>query len=141
MHAAHTANTGRTDGPTLYLLFAGFHGQDRRGTGDLVATLSSPTEAREAFRQVRLQLPDRDGWAELSAVSAGGTVTYLGWFGRDRRVGANPAAWTVAEGKGLVRETRSVARARAWRARAGRTTAPGTRLPRRRSLRRQGEAG
>lgn len=140
MHAAHTANNGRADGPTLYLLFAGLHGQDRRGSGDLVATLASPAEAKEAFRQVRLQLPDRDGWAELTAVSAGGKVKYLGWFGRDRQVGSGPAAWTVAEGKALP-PAGPAARARRWRVPGRRTANLGAPGPPRRSVRRSGEAG
>ena len=92
MPAPDQIHTDASDAPTLYLLFAGLHGHDRRGTGDLVATLASPVAAREAFRQVRLQIPDRDGWAELTAVSAGGKAKRLSWFGRDRSIGENPAA-------------------------------------------------
>lgn len=79
-------------GPTFYLLFAGLHGEPRRGSGDLVATLASQEAARQAFRQIRLHLADRDGWAELAVVSDGGRTRRLSWFGVDRRPNDNPAA-------------------------------------------------
>jgi hypothetical protein len=83
----------QTEGPpTLYLIFAGLHGETRRGTGDLVAVAASPDEARQAFRAVRLQLRDRDGWAELTAISEGGKARRLSWFGVDRWPRPNPLA-------------------------------------------------
>ncbi len=111
--------------PTVYLLFAGFHGQDRRGTDDLVATLASPREANEAFRQVRLQLPNRDGWAELTSVSAAGVVKHLAWFGRNRSLRKSPAAWAVASGNWSVPNTDSTSSSRKWlRRRRGAPTLP-----------------
>lgn len=96
MHAADGRNDGATNLPRLYLLFAGHHDQDRRGSGDLIATWASKHDARQALRQVRMQIPNRDGWAELTAVDAGGKVKRLSWFGRDSRTGQSPAAWAVA---------------------------------------------
>lgn len=81
------------EGPsTLYLIFAGLHGDTRCGTGDLVAVMASPDEARQAFRAVRLRLTDRDGWAELTAVSEGGKARRMSWFGVDRWPRPNPLA-------------------------------------------------
>jgi len=102
--------------PTVYLLFAGVHGQDRRGTDDLVATLANPREATEAFRQLRLQLSNRDGWAELTAVSAG-NMKRLGWFGRDQPQRSSLAALALACGDGTTSTTESTAGARKWRRR------------------------
>ena len=81
--------------PTLYLVFAGLHHDARRGTGDLVAVSASPEEARQTFRSVRLQLADRDGWAELTAVSDGGKTRRLSWFGTDRWPSRHPLASLV----------------------------------------------
>src|SRR5688572_19164830 len=78
--------------PTLYLVFAGLHHDARRGTGDLVAVSASPEEARQAFRSVRLQLADQDGWAELTAVCDGGKTRRLSWFGTDRWPRRHPLA-------------------------------------------------
>jgi len=117
MPAPDRLNTDSPDAPTLYLLFAGLHGESRRGTSDLVATLASQREAREAFRQIRLQLPDRAGWAELTAVSAGGNAKPLGWFGRDRQTGNNPAAWLLAGGNVAGREEETPGRRRRWHVR------------------------
>ena len=83
--------------PTLYLVFAGFHSDARQGTGDLVAVSASQEEARQAFRAVRLRLPDRDGWAELTAVTDGGNARRLSWFGVDRRPRPNPLAVLLRE--------------------------------------------
>ncbi len=77
---------------TLYLIFAGLHGETRCGTGDLVAVAATPDEAREAFRAVRLRLTDRDGWAELTVISEGGKARRLSWFGIDRWPRPNPLA-------------------------------------------------
>ena len=63
--------------PTLYLVFAGLHGEPRRGTGDLVAISASQEEATEAFRAIRLRVADRRGWAELTEVSDGGQARRL----------------------------------------------------------------
>lgn len=112
MHAPdHAANH---PAPTLYLLFAGYHGQDRRGTGDLVATMASQREAQEAFRRVRMHIPNRDGWAELTAVSATGKVKRLGWFGQEGRVGTSPAAWAVGGPDGAVQSNERAQHRRRW---------------------------
>ncbi len=83
--------------PTLYLVFAGFHTDARQGTGDLVAISASQEEARQAFRSVRLRLADRDGWAELTAVTDGGNARRLSWFGVDRWPRPNPLAVLLRE--------------------------------------------
>jgi len=74
----------------LYLLFAGRHGDAARGVSNLVATFASQEEARAAFRQARLKLSDVEGWAELSAVSAGGRPKKISWFGAPRHRSTNP---------------------------------------------------
>lgn len=155
MPAPNRSSADSTEAPTLYLVFAGLHGQSRRGTSDLVATLASQSEAREAFRQIRLQIPDRDGWAELTAVSAGGKAKRLGWFGGDRPPGNSPATWLLANSNRGGQEEDTAGRSRRWHIRrrgappsstpvtsavgAGRTSGhiggPGSR-----SLRRTGEA-
>ena len=81
--------------PTLYLVFAGLHRDARGGTGDLVVVWAGPEAAREAFRYVRLQLADRDGWAELTAVSDDGKTRRLSWFGTDRWPSRQPLAALV----------------------------------------------
>lgn len=96
MPAPDRVHPDLADAPTPYLLFAGLHGRDRRGTGDLVATLAFQAAARDAFRQIRFQRPDRDGSAELTAVSAGGRARRLSWFGQERQVGSSRAAWLLA---------------------------------------------
>lgn len=70
-----------TGPPALYLLFAGRHGHPSHGVGSLVAAYASADEARAAFRQARLQLSDREGWAELSRVADGTKVKRVSWFG------------------------------------------------------------
>ena len=87
MGALHRTGNDRSETPELYLLFAGRHGDATRGMGSLVATFASQEEARAAFRQARLNLPDVEGWAELSVVSAGGRPKNVSWFGviRQRR--------------------------------------------------------
>jgi hypothetical protein len=98
-----TQHDGR---PTLYLVFAGLHRDARRGTGDLVAVSASPEAAREAFRSVRLQLADGDGWAELTAVSDGGKTRRLSWFGTDRWPRPHPLAALVCGVDGTGHEPR-----------------------------------
>jgi len=77
----------------LYLLFAGHHGESTRGAGTIVAAFSSKEEARAAFLEVRFQLANRDGWAELAAVSSNRPAKRLGWFGQNepRAVASAPA--------------------------------------------------
>lgn len=70
--------------PELYLLFAGRHSDPTQGVGSLVAVYSCSEEARAAFRHARLNLSNREGWAELSVVSAGGRAKRVSWFGPER---------------------------------------------------------
>ena len=90
----------RTDGkpgsPTLYLLFAGHHGRPGRGAGALVATFSCPDEARTAFRQTRLRLSDREGWAELTVVAPGRKAKTVSWFGGATGHRDEPPTWLLA---------------------------------------------
>jgi hypothetical protein len=96
--AVPTRSDTHQDGrPTLYLVFAGLHRDARRGTGDVVTVSASAEEARQAFRAVRLQLPDREGWAELIAVTHGGKARRLSWFGVDRWPRSHPVATLVPE--------------------------------------------
>ena len=92
--------------PTLYLLFAGFHSDARQGTGDLVAISASQEEARQAFRAVRLRLADRDGWAELTAVTDGGSARRLSGCGVDRCPRPNPLAVLLREPGGTAQGQR-----------------------------------
>ncbi len=101
---------------TLYLVFAGLHSEPRRGTGDLLAVSASQEEAMQAFRAVRLRVADRDGWAELTEVTDGGTARRLSWFGVDRWPRPNQLA-------ALLREPRDSPELQRWRKlRAGRRT-------------------
>lgn len=95
MVAPIRSDAGKDARPTLYLVFAGLHKDARRGTGDLVAVSASRENARATFRAVRLRLADRDGWAELTAVSDDGTTRRLSWFGTDRWTRPNPLAELV----------------------------------------------
>jgi len=84
------------DSPALYLLFAGRHGHPSHGAGSLVAAYASADEARAAFRQTRLQLSDREGWAELTMVADGTKVKRVCWFGTTPgRIDPHPA-WLSA---------------------------------------------
>ena len=129
MHAPSDRIKEFGDAPTLYLLFAGYHGDDRRGSGDLVATLASQREAQEAFRQVRMEIPNRDGWAELTAVSASGQAKALGWFGRSPTAGASPVRWVASGARSVVTAAPGARNARwrlKWRRRSvGLAGAPG----------------
>ena len=96
---AVTERSGReADGPALYLLFAGRHGHPSHGAGSLVATYASAEQARAAFRSARLQLSDREGWAELTSVADGTKVKRISWFGAvPERIDPHPAwLWTPA---------------------------------------------
>ena len=89
MAAPVRTDPGEGGQPTLYLVFAGRHSENRRGAGDLVAVSASHDEARAAFRALRLGLADEDGWGELTAVTHGSTRR-LSWFGIDRWARPNP---------------------------------------------------
>ncbi len=80
------AATGR--GPR-YLLFAGTAQPPRGGLGDLVATFTSEQEARNAFRQLRLQPPSCRSWAQLAVVDADGALRPLAWFGIGASLGGS----------------------------------------------------
>ena len=114
MAAPSRPDTDERACPTLYLVFAGRHSENRRGAGDLVAVSASHDEAREAFRAVRLGLADEDGWAELTAVSDGGKTRRLSWFGTERWSRPNPLAGLVRSHHGAAPEPRG------WRRRARR---------------------
>ena len=86
--------------PVLYLLFAGRHGQPAGSTGSLVAVFASGDEARAAFRQARLRLSDREGWAELTMVADGARAKRVSWFGQDRRRKDEPLLLLAPEGRG-----------------------------------------
>jgi hypothetical protein len=86
----------RPHSPVLYLLFAGRHGHPTHGVGSLVAAYASPEEARAAFRHARMQLSDREGWAELTMVADGARVKRVCWFGAlPERIDPHPA-WLSA---------------------------------------------
>jgi hypothetical protein len=70
--------------PTLYLLFAGRHGNPTPGIGSLVGAFASHDDACAAFRHARLRLSDREGWAELTVVAEGARPRIVRWFGEDR---------------------------------------------------------
>ena len=79
---------------TVYLLFAGRHGKPAPGVGSLVGAFTSADDARDAFRQTRLQLSDNEGWAELTAVAEGARPKVVSWFGQDRpRPSDLPSTW------------------------------------------------
>lgn len=64
------------------LLFAGLHGEARGGAGDLAGWFDSEDEARAAFREVRAERSDGEGWAELVALDGGPRPAVRAWFGR-----------------------------------------------------------
>jgi hypothetical protein len=91
----------RPDSPGLYLLFAGRHGHPAHGVGSLVAAYACAEEARAAFRQARLQLSDREGWAELTMVADGTRVKRVCWFGAvPGPIDPHPA-WLSAPDRGV----------------------------------------
>lgn len=99
---------GRSDNyggaPVLYLLFAGRHDRPAGSTGSLVAAFASGDEARAAFRQTRLGLSDREGWAELTMVADGAMAKRVCWFGQDRRRRDQPALMLATDGRGVRTE-------------------------------------
>jgi hypothetical protein len=78
----HTDMT-TVDGQPL-LLFAGLHDRPRGGAGDLAGWFDSEADGRAAFRALREQRSDDDGWAELVALRDGGRARLVAWFGRPR---------------------------------------------------------
>ena len=87
---------------TLYLLFAGQHGRPGRGAGGLVATFACPDEARAAFRQARLRLSDREGWAELTVVAPGRKARTVSWFGGATGHRDEPPTWLLVDARDAV---------------------------------------
>ncbi len=81
-----------------YLLFAGTQLPPQGGLRDLVGTFSSEQEARQAFREVRLQPSSRTNWAQLAVVDADRGVKPLAWFG----IGAAPDGRRVDQGERLT---------------------------------------
>ena len=84
MAALNRPSDDQVGPPMLYLLFAGRHGHPAPGVGSLVAAFASRDEACAAFRQTRLQVSDREGWAELTVVAEGSGPKLVRWFGVDR---------------------------------------------------------
>ena len=69
--------------PVVYLLFGGRRLVPEGGTGDLLGSWASETEARAAFRRCRED--QRWLWAELATVGEGRTCERVSWFGMDRQ--------------------------------------------------------
>jgi len=93
--------------PHQFLLFAGSGGRPLGGLADLVAVYQDEIPAREAFRRLRMTDGDREAWAELAALTSGGRLEAVCWFGRPRSV-AKAAAFSldVATGAGRQRSIR-----------------------------------
>ncbi len=83
-------------GTTLYLLFAGRHGEPTGAAGALVAAFASQEDARAAFRQARLRLSDVEGWAELTVVRDGAKAKPVSWFGQGTPRRDQPFKWLLA---------------------------------------------
>ena len=69
-------------GPPRLLLFAGLHDRPRGGAADLIGCFESEVEGRAAFRRLREERSDDEGWAELVSLGDNGRRTVLAWFGR-----------------------------------------------------------
>ena len=67
------------------LLFAGLHDRPRGGSDDLVGCFESEGDGRAAFRRLREERSDNEGWAELVALGDDGRRTLVAWFGRSGR--------------------------------------------------------
>lgn len=63
------------------LLFAGLHDRPRGGVGDLIGWFESEGDGRAAFRRLREERSDDEGWGELVALGGNGRRTVLAWFG------------------------------------------------------------
>ena len=104
---------------TLYLLFAGRHGEPTRAAGALVAAFASPDEARAAFRETRLRLSDVEGWAELTVVRDGAKAKPVSWFGQGTPRRDQPFTWPLA-GEAYATDSMSPSRWSRLRRRRGR---------------------
>lgn len=80
-----------------YVLVGGVHsgGRSRR----VVAAFGCESEARTAFRELRLQAKDDQDWADLVAVGNAGKLRRVCWFG-SATAGAAPAVRTVPAVRG-----------------------------------------
>jgi hypothetical protein len=79
-----TARRSVASAPTLYRLVTG--GRNRPRGDAVVTTFTNELQARAAFREVRLRLSDREGWAELMVEAGGARPRMLSWFGDPRGV-------------------------------------------------------
>lgn len=79
-------DVGELARPPRLLLFAGLHDRPRGGIGDLIGCFESEGDGRAAFRRLREERSDDEGWAELVALEDNGRRKLVAWFGRsDRR--------------------------------------------------------
>jgi hypothetical protein len=69
---------------TVYRLVTGR--RDRPRDDAVIITFVNEQHARAAFREVRLRLSDREGWAELIVEAGGARPQMLSWFGDPRGV-------------------------------------------------------
>jgi hypothetical protein len=67
------------------LLFAGLHDEPRGGARDLAGWFESEEEALAAFRKLRAERSDGEGWAELVTLDGGPRPALRAWFGRPGR--------------------------------------------------------
>jgi hypothetical protein len=98
--------------PLQFLLFAGSGGRALGGLADLVAVYQDEVPAREAFHRLRTTDGNREGWAELAALSSAGRMDAVCWFGRPRSV-ARTTPLLLDEAGGAERKQRI----RTWRLR------------------------
>ena len=71
---------------TTFLLFSGLHGESRGGAADLAGWYETELAARAAFVELRGELSDHEGWAELVALDGRHRPRTLAWFGRSPSV-------------------------------------------------------
>ncbi|HEV2758754.1 MAG TPA: hypothetical protein VGV86_04210 [Acidimicrobiales bacterium] len=69
--------------PSRLLLFAGLHDRPHGGAADLIGCFESEVEGRAAFRRLREERSDDEGWAQLVSLGDNGRRTLLAWFGRN----------------------------------------------------------
>ncbi|MDQ3643538.1 MAG: hypothetical protein M3450_19225 [Actinomycetota bacterium] len=78
-------DAGELARPPRLLLFAGLHERPRGGIGDLIGCFESEGDGRAAFRRLREERSDDEGWAELVALEDNGRRALVAWFGRSDR--------------------------------------------------------
>jgi len=76
---------------TTLLLFSGLHGESRGGAADLAGWYESETAGPAAFRELRGEVSDDEGWAELVVLDGRHRTRLLAWFGRSPST--HPAAF------------------------------------------------